>query len=103
MLALKTPSLRLHRPSGRAVVTLAGRDHSCGPWGSKQAQREYDRLIGEWRSSGGVVDVGRKRDVTVAELVLAYRKFDDHGDRLPTASISARCGLRVAVAQVRSV
>ena len=40
MIALKTPSLRLHRPYGRAVVTLAGRDHYCGRWGSKQAQRE---------------------------------------------------------------
>ena len=41
MIPLKTPSLRLHKPSGRAGVTLAGRDHSCGPWGTKQAPSSH--------------------------------------------------------------
>jgi hypothetical protein len=29
------------------------RDHSCGPWGSKQAKVEFQRLVGEWLASGG--------------------------------------------------
>ena len=42
------PSYRLHKPSGRAVVTLNGRDHYLGPWNSPESSAEYDRLVGEW-------------------------------------------------------
>jgi hypothetical protein len=48
----RVPSLRLHKPSGQAVVTIAGRDHYCGPWGSRKAQAEYQRLVGEWLAGG---------------------------------------------------
>jgi len=74
-MASKIPSLRLHKPSGRAVVTLGGRDHYCGSWGSKAAEAEYRRLVGEWTASGGMPGQGSDRAITVAELVLAYRKF----------------------------
>jgi integrase len=70
----RKPSLRLHRPSKQAVVTLNGRDHYLGPWGSRKAQVEYERLIGEWTANGGV-PTAAEQAVTVAELVLAYRKF----------------------------
>lgn len=70
----RKPSLRLHKPSNQAVVTLNGRDHYCGPWGSRRAQVEYQRLLGEWAANGGVSPAA-ERAVTVAELVLAYRKF----------------------------
>jgi integrase len=70
----RKPSLRLHKPSKQAVVTLNGRDHYLGPWGSRQAQVEYERLVGEWTASGGIPKAAEQA-VTVAELVLAYRKF----------------------------
>jgi len=52
-MATRIPSLRLHKPSQQAVVTIAGRDHYCGPWGSRRAQTEHQRLVGEWLASGG--------------------------------------------------
>ncbi len=72
-MAARIPSLRLHNPSNKAVVTIGGRDHYCGPWGSKQAQAEYNRLVGEWLASGGAPRV--KTGISVAEVVLAYRRF----------------------------
>jgi integrase len=74
-MATRIPSLRHHKPSKQAVVTLNGRDHYCGPWGSKQAKAEYQRLAGEWLASGGTLRVTDRDAITVAELVLAYRKF----------------------------
>ena len=74
-MSVKMPSLRHHKPSGRAVVTIAGRDHYCGVWGSKQARAEYERLVGEWFASGGAPVGPDRQAITVAELVLAYRKF----------------------------
>jgi integrase len=71
----RVPSLRLHKPSGQAVVTIAGRDHYCGPWGSRKAQAEYQRLVGEWLASGGAPRATAGDAITVAELVLAYRRF----------------------------
>jgi integrase len=70
----RKPSLRLHKPSKQAVVTIDGKDHYLGPWGSRRARIEYERLLGEWAANGGMGG-GAGRAVTVAELVLAYRKF----------------------------
>ena len=44
----RVPSLRLHKASGQAVVTLAGKDHYLGPHGTKASKSLYDRLIAEW-------------------------------------------------------
>ena len=74
-MATRIPSLRHHKPSGQGVVTLNSRDHYCGPWGSKKAKVEYQRLVGEWLASGGAPRVTDREAITVAELVLAYRKF----------------------------
>ncbi len=71
----KIPSLRLHKPSGRAVVTLNGRDHYCGEWGSRAAKVEHQRLVGEWLASGKAPHVTEREAITVAELVLAYRRY----------------------------
>ena len=71
---MRKPSLRLHKPSKQAVVTIDGKDHYLGRWGSKLAHVEYERLIGEWSANGGVPKAAEQA-VTVAELVLAYRKF----------------------------
>ena len=47
---MRTPSYRLHKPSGQAVVTLDGHDVYLGHWPAGQknppatVQAEYDRL-----------------------------------------------------------
>jgi hypothetical protein len=56
--SLRVPRLRRHKPSGRAVVTLAGHDHYLGPWPAKLRQppaavkEKYDALIAEWLAGG---------------------------------------------------
>lgn len=64
-----------HRASGRARVLLSGRHHYLGPWGSREAQAEYDRLIGEWIAGGRTLMVGAAGPLTVGELCDAYSRF----------------------------
>ena len=45
---VRTPSYRLHKPTGQAVVTLDGRDLYLGRHGSPESRTEYDRLVTEW-------------------------------------------------------
>ena len=44
---LRIPSLRLHKPSGRAVVTVRGRDIYCGPYGSSEADERHRQVVAE--------------------------------------------------------
>lgn len=48
----RPPSYRKHRASGKAVVTIDGRDVYLGPYGTATSRREYDRVIAEWLTSG---------------------------------------------------
>jgi hypothetical protein len=82
----RTPSLRLHRASGQAVVTVRGRDFYCGKFGSPEAGQAYSRVLASIRAHGaevvqhhGVPSEGSKArrptspsSLTVAELLLAY-------------------------------
>ncbi len=56
---VRTPGYRLHRPSGRAVVTLNGKDHYIGVHGSAESKAAYKRLIAEYTSSGKRLCYGR--------------------------------------------
>jgi hypothetical protein len=75
----KIPSYRLHKARNRAVVTLDGRNHYLGPFGSPESREEYDRLIGEWLASGRHAPPAPrdKSDLglTVDELILRYWDF----------------------------
>jgi len=66
----RVPSYRRHKPTGQAVVTLAGKDHYLGRYGTRASRAEYDRLIGEWLAGGRCL--ARDDGLTVAELCLAY-------------------------------
>ena len=75
------PSYRLHKPSGRAVVTTAGRDLYLGAYGTPESHAEYDRVIGEWLAAGGSghgIDSRRRSRcndaITITELIAAYWK-----------------------------
>jgi len=46
------PHYRLHRASGQAVVTLGGRDHYLGPYGSPRSHQMRDQLIAKWLANG---------------------------------------------------
>lgn len=73
----RIPSYRLHRPSGRAVVTLNNQDFYLGPHGSEESQKEYQRLIEEWLANHRQLTPERlkTRDLAINELVVAYWEF----------------------------
>src|SRR4051812_49038666 len=72
------PGLRLHKPSGKAVVTLSGQDFYCGPWGTKIALVQYDRHVSEWLARGRRAVVPSDDEsvgIVVVQLLAAYKRF----------------------------
>ena len=73
---VRVPGYRLHRPSGRAVVTLNGKDYYLGPHGSKESRAAYDRKIAEYLATGQAVSYGvSSKKTTVAMLVADYKEW----------------------------
>jgi hypothetical protein len=68
----RTPSYRLHRPTGQAVVTLSGRDFYLGKYGTSESRAEYDRLTAEWLANGRALGAAGAADLTVNELIVRY-------------------------------
>lgn len=83
-LVRKLPSYRLHKVSGHAVVTIAGRDHYLGPHGSPESLDAYKRLIAEWTTTGPAAAAASNAatkagaEFRICELLAAYFK---HADR----------------------
>jgi integrase len=77
-----TPAYRLHKARGLAVVTIDGRDHYLGPYGSAESREQYDRLIAEWLANGRRLPrCGDKNDdpgPTVNEVMLGFMR---HAER----------------------
>src|SRR5687768_14170551 len=77
------PSYRLHKQSGQAIVTLSGKDHLLGTYGSAASKEMYKRLTAEWLAGGGAA-LNAVTDLTVVELIrdflvhakLYYRHVD---------------------------
>ena len=86
------PSYRRHRVSGQAVVTINGRDHYLGPYGTKTSKAEYDRLISEWLANGRRSPEAVP-DLTIVELVASYlqhaQTYYRDTDGNPTSELSA--------------
>ncbi len=70
----RIPKYRLHKPSGKAVVTLSGRDVYLGEHGSETSKLEYDRVVKEWLAHDRQLPrpMGGPRTLSVAELIAAY-------------------------------
>lgn len=97
------PKYRKHKRSGRAVVTLvvAGerREFALGEFGTDESRAEYERVINEWRESHGRVAGGVTSDLTVTELIDAFKTHVEqhyrHPDGTPTSEvINFKCSLR---------
>jgi integrase len=95
--ALRTPSLRRHKPSSLGVVTLNGKDHYLGPWPAtsknppKPVRLAYDQLIAEWLAAGRrlqPVTTEQPQSISVNELLLAFwqhaQQHYRHEDGTPT-------------------
>ena len=74
----RLPSYRLHKPTGLAVVTIAGRDVYLGRHDTTESRAEYDRLIAEWLANGRTIPrrlAGNGSDISVNELLLKYLDY----------------------------
>ena len=76
----RIPTYRLHKPTGRAVVRLNGRDIYLGRHGSDESRQCYRQVIAEWLANNRQVAARRKlldchEAVSIAELVLAYLEY----------------------------
>lgn len=81
-LTKQVPSYRLHKPSGRAVVTLNGKDHYLGPYNSSGSKERYNQLVSEWlanhRSATPATSPSATAghpDLTIGELLVSYIDF----------------------------
>lgn len=104
-MSIVTPSYRLHKPTGQAVVTLCGRDFYLGKYGTPESKAEYDRQIAEWLANGRqlATSSGGPADLTIAELILAYFRFAEgyyrkHGE--PTTEVES---IRVSLRPLRAL
>jgi integrase len=73
------PAYRLHKARNCAVVTVHGKNHYLGPYGSAASHEKYARLIAEWRQnsqpkSDDLLVVGHP-DISINEMLLAYWRF----------------------------
>jgi hypothetical protein len=102
----RTPSYRLHKPSGQAVVTLDGRDIYLGKFRSPASRAEYDRLVAEWLAHGRRLPQpadGPGTDLTINEMLIAYLEHADAyyvKDGRPTTEPA---NLRLSVRPLRSL
>lgn len=70
------PRYRKHKASGRAIVTIEGRDIPLGPWNSRPSHIEYNRVISEYFAAGRHLPPKvTAADITVGEII---DRFWDH-------------------------
>jgi integrase len=71
----KQPKYRLHKPSGRGVVTIAGTDYYLpGVHDSEESWREYHRLTAETATRGSPNHGPTEFPATVTEVCAGYLK-----------------------------
>lgn len=77
-MTVRLPSYRLHKPSGRAVVTINGRDHYLGPHGSPESLEAYGRLIAQYSAGRPITLVPdrteQQRGPTINEIALVFMR-----------------------------
>ncbi len=60
------PAMRRHKPTNTARITIGGRVHSLGRWGSAEAQDRFDTIVAAFIASGrrnvdaGLAVIGRR-------------------------------------------
>jgi hypothetical protein len=72
----RPPAYRLHKARNCAVVTLDGKNHYLGSYGSPESHEKYARLIARWPAGGRSTTVTLEppvsAEVSVNELILRY-------------------------------
>lgn len=91
----RVPTYRLHKPSGRAVVTLGGRDVYLGAYGSPESKAEYDRVLAEWMTGGrSSTATPANQPLSVGGLILAYWTYAEKYYKTKTLDGSIRPSMR---------
>ncbi len=102
----KTPLYRHHRASDQAVVTINGRDHYMGNFGSERSHEKYQRLIPEWSAGirhSSVEGESVSHDLSIVELIAEYwRHCDSCYRKHGKASSEIHC-LRSALRPLRRI
>ena len=98
----RPPTYRLHKARNLAVVTIDGKNHYLGPYGSPESHEKYARLITRWRAKTPTAVVPppprEPADLSVSELILRYLDYASgyyvkHGRRTGEFD-NIRCALR---------
>ncbi len=101
------PSYCLHRPSGRAVVRIDGRDHYLGIFGTDASRQAYDRLIAEWLASGRRSPTPPEQVAEAApfvnEILLAYVKHLEVHYRSPSGVSKEVVNIKLALRPVKQL
>ena len=103
----RPPSYRFHKARKCAVVTIHGKNHYLGPFGSPESYEAYERLLAKWRLALGSPVIGGLEDppgeLTVNAVILNYLTFASgyyrkHGQ--PTDELN---NLRAAMAALKKL
>ena len=69
---MRVPSCRKHS-SGQARVTIKGKDHMLGPYGSPESKEAFARLSAEYLAANVAPKSAKaKRQLKMADVLLAY-------------------------------
>src|SRR2546423_11696186 len=75
----RPPTYRLHKARRCAVVTIDGKNHYLGAYGSPESHEKYARLIAEWRRNGRQPEktslVNGHADISINEMLLAFWRY----------------------------
>lgn len=104
----RTPSYRLHKPTGLAVVRIDGHDHYLGQHGTETSQEKYHRLIAEWLVQRHAPVPHQAPppavELTVEELILAFWQHAQKHYRRADGTPTRECdNLRAALRPVRKL
>jgi integrase len=70
------PRYRKHKASGRAIVTIEGKDIALGRWNFRSSRIEYNQVISEYFAAGRHLPPNvTAGDITVGEII---ERFWDH-------------------------
>ncbi len=99
------PSYRHHKPSGRAVVTLDGKDYYLGGFDSPESHQAYHRLLAEWLEARRTREpAASPSSLTIAELLLAFWRHAAAHYRHPDGTASEEMGnLKAAIRPLREL
>lgn len=78
-MGIHTPSYRLHKGSGQALVEINGQRIYLGKHGSAGSQQKYRRVVGEWLASAKLPpsQLQAESATSVNKLLLAFLPYAD--------------------------